>query len=209
MAVKTRAGRREQRSRRIRQKIYDVAMELFSEKGFDNVKVTEICDKANVSVGSFYHFYPSKEHLLLAFTDAVEDYFNEVADDFICESAIQTLHNIVRAKLKFLTQSGPSTCQRELIASVNHHDGSPLDLKQDVYRIFETALLRGMETGEFREDIEPERVTSLLRYLLGGLFFRWCLEDGSFDIFEEADKELSNLIGWISKAEQESPVKKI
>ncbi|MEG1577368.1 MAG: TetR/AcrR family transcriptional regulator [Oscillospiraceae bacterium] len=203
MDVQTRAGRREERSRQTRQKIYDVSMKLFEERGFDGVKVTEICEEADVAIGSFYHFYPSKEHLLLAYTDALEDHFGRVADSLVCDSAVVTLHNLLRNKLEFLTHSGCGICQRELIACVNHHDGRSLDLEEEhIYQFFENALKRGVETGQLRGDTDPKQVTSLLRYMIGGLVLRWCMENGSFDIFQAADKELCCLLNPLIKERQ-------
>lgn len=41
------------------------AGELIHERGFNAVGVSEICDHAEVNKGSFYHFFPSKQQLVL------------------------------------------------------------------------------------------------------------------------------------------------
>ena len=47
------------------QRIYDAAMELFVEDGFDQVSVGQIAQAAAVSVPTFYAHYPSREHLVM------------------------------------------------------------------------------------------------------------------------------------------------
>jgi AcrR family transcriptional regulator len=47
------------------QRIYDVAMELFEENGFEQVHVGQIAKAAGVSVPTFYAHYASKEHLVM------------------------------------------------------------------------------------------------------------------------------------------------
>jgi AcrR family transcriptional regulator len=47
------------------QRIYEAAMQLFDERGYDTVNVGEIAAAAKVSVPTFYAHYPSKEHLVL------------------------------------------------------------------------------------------------------------------------------------------------
>jgi AcrR family transcriptional regulator len=47
------------------QKIYDVALELFQEHGFERVSVGQIAAAAGVSVPTFYAHYPSKEHVIM------------------------------------------------------------------------------------------------------------------------------------------------
>jgi AcrR family transcriptional regulator len=47
------------------QRIYDTALALFEENGFDNVSVGQIASGAGVSVPTFYAHYPSKEHIVM------------------------------------------------------------------------------------------------------------------------------------------------
>lgn len=47
------------------QRIYDAAMALFRERGFERVNVGQIAAGAGVSVPTFYAHYPSKEHILM------------------------------------------------------------------------------------------------------------------------------------------------
>jgi AcrR family transcriptional regulator len=46
-------------------RIYDTAIALFQEHGFDAVNVGQIARDADVSVPTFYAHYPSKEHLVM------------------------------------------------------------------------------------------------------------------------------------------------
>ncbi|NND44018.1 MAG: TetR/AcrR family transcriptional regulator, partial [Xanthomonadales bacterium] len=47
-----------------RERILASARRLFHERGYTAVGVADICAKAGVVKGSFYHFFPSKEDLL-------------------------------------------------------------------------------------------------------------------------------------------------
>ncbi|UOY00507.1 TetR/AcrR family transcriptional regulator [Blastococcus sp. PRF04-17] len=56
------------RSRRFEathQRLYDVALALFGEHGFDRVSVGQIAKGAGVSVPTFYAHFASKEHLIM------------------------------------------------------------------------------------------------------------------------------------------------
>lgn len=48
-----------------KEKIIRFASQLFAERGYDSVGVAEICDTAEVSKGTFYHHFESKESLFL------------------------------------------------------------------------------------------------------------------------------------------------
>jgi AcrR family transcriptional regulator len=47
------------------QRIYDTAIALFQEQGFEKVSVGQIAAGAKVSVPTFYAHYPSKEHVVM------------------------------------------------------------------------------------------------------------------------------------------------
>ncbi|MFI6098497.1 TetR/AcrR family transcriptional regulator [Lentzea sp. NPDC051213] len=57
-------GRRERKKLQTRQSLADAALELFMARGFDDVGVKEIADRADVSVTTLFKHFPSKESLL-------------------------------------------------------------------------------------------------------------------------------------------------
>jgi AcrR family transcriptional regulator len=54
------------------QRIYDTALELFQEHGFERVSVGQIAGGSGVSVPTFYAHYPSKEHVVMQLPTAAE-----------------------------------------------------------------------------------------------------------------------------------------
>ncbi|GIX49487.1 MAG: TetR family transcriptional regulator [Candidatus Tectimicrobiota bacterium] len=53
-----------------RSRLVQTATELFSVRGATAVSVQDICARAGVKKGSFYHFFPSKRDLVLAVIEA-------------------------------------------------------------------------------------------------------------------------------------------
>jgi AcrR family transcriptional regulator len=47
--------------------ILAAALELFGEKGYEATTMRAIADRVGVSLGSSYHYFPTKEHLVLEF----------------------------------------------------------------------------------------------------------------------------------------------
>ncbi|MBW8766561.1 MAG: TetR family transcriptional regulator [Geodermatophilales bacterium] len=47
------------------QRIYQTAMRLFQEHGFERVSIGQIVSESGVSVPTFYAHYPSKEHVVM------------------------------------------------------------------------------------------------------------------------------------------------
>jgi AcrR family transcriptional regulator len=58
-------GLRERKKRLMRQQLSDVATQLFMERGFDAVRVTEIAEACGVSEKTVFNYFPTKESLIL------------------------------------------------------------------------------------------------------------------------------------------------
>jgi AcrR family transcriptional regulator len=58
-------GLRERKKRKTRQRISDVAIGLFVERGFERVTIAEVAEAAEVSVNTVYNYFQSKEDLVL------------------------------------------------------------------------------------------------------------------------------------------------
>src|SRR5687767_569627 len=59
--IKTRKGKQS------RANIVNTALDLIRERGFDETTMRAIAERAGVSLGNAYHYYPSKAHLIQAF----------------------------------------------------------------------------------------------------------------------------------------------
>ncbi|MBN6041983.1 TetR/AcrR family transcriptional regulator [Amycolatopsis sp. 195334CR] len=60
-----REGLRERKKRLTRRRIADVALGLFVERGFDQVTIAEVAERADVSVNTVYNYFATKEDLVL------------------------------------------------------------------------------------------------------------------------------------------------
>ncbi|HOO47402.1 MAG TPA: TetR/AcrR family transcriptional regulator, partial [Deltaproteobacteria bacterium] len=58
--------RRERERQMQRQEMLDTALDLFSQKGYHNVTMHEIANKAEFAVGTLYKFFKNKEDLYSA-----------------------------------------------------------------------------------------------------------------------------------------------
>jgi AcrR family transcriptional regulator len=65
-------GLRERKKQQTRQRLIDVALELFDERGFDRVPVSEVARAADVSEATVFNYFPTKEDLIYAGMEAFE-----------------------------------------------------------------------------------------------------------------------------------------
>lgn len=89
-------GRRERKRRETRATLIRCAIELFAERGFDEVTVTDIADRADVDPSTFFRHFGSKEAVL--FTD-MDDYVAHsrrlLAERADGESVVEMLKGVI------------------------------------------------------------------------------------------------------------------
>jgi TetR/AcrR family transcriptional repressor of nem operon len=92
-----------------RKRLITTAAELFWRQGYAQTGVNEIIQQAKATSGSFYHFFPTKEDLLLAVVDHVAEVFEtEVfspASDETADAA-ERLFMILENYRRLLLESG-------------------------------------------------------------------------------------------------------
>ena len=69
-----------------RGRIQSVALDLFDRNGFENVSVEEIAQAAGCSVGNIYHYFKSKDELVLQVTDHVDAAYLELEKDYAADT---------------------------------------------------------------------------------------------------------------------------
>lgn len=178
-------SRRERHSSELRERLFRSAIELFARKGYSRTTVEDITNAADVGKGTFFNYFPSKEHILASFgqmqiakvqaaADAAPDtpltiqmFLRNLALDVISEPARNPA--VVRALLQANLSSEPVRhTMREI-----HCKATAL-----LGRIIEV----GQQRGEIRKDLEAAAMAQVLRQSLLGAMLIWSLHgDGSLE----------------------------
>jgi AcrR family transcriptional regulator len=60
------SGRRERKKRAVRAAVVDAASAMFERRGFEETRIDEIAEAADIAVGTVYNHFPTKSDILLA-----------------------------------------------------------------------------------------------------------------------------------------------
>src|SRR5438034_11170528 len=72
-------GLRELKKQRQREAIVAAAVALFRERGFDETRVQDILERSDISLGTFYNYFPGKDAVLDDFGAGVIASYVELA----------------------------------------------------------------------------------------------------------------------------------
>jgi TetR/AcrR family transcriptional regulator len=101
--------RREREKLRQRQEMLATALDLFSEKGYHNVSMHQVAEKAEFAIGTLYKFFQNKEDLYKALVleqcDKFHDAFVRAVDEV--DDEVEKLRNYVRTKSEMFRSNLP------------------------------------------------------------------------------------------------------
>ncbi|MGY4767206.1 TetR family transcriptional regulator [Kribbella sp. CWNU-51] len=109
-------GLRERKKRETRAALADAALRLALEKGPDHVTVEEIAEAADVSVRTFFNYFPHKEHAILGRNpEHLEHALERMRTAPAEESPLTTMWFVIRDLLRDLESDGELSRRGELI----------------------------------------------------------------------------------------------
>src|SRR5579864_6532780 len=76
------SDRRQRRSAELRERIFRASLDLFAKKGLAETTVEDITNAADVGKGTFFNYFPSKEHILIAFGEMQLAKLQSAVEDF-------------------------------------------------------------------------------------------------------------------------------
>jgi AcrR family transcriptional regulator len=66
-----------------RRRVHEAAMGLFREKGFDATTMRDVAAAAGMSLGAAYHYFPSKEAIVMAYYASLQEEHARLVDDAV------------------------------------------------------------------------------------------------------------------------------
>jgi AcrR family transcriptional regulator len=182
---------RERQKIRRRNRIYQVAIQLFKERGFVNTTATDIAKTAHVSRGTFFNYYPYKEAVLLDYGASIVSRLREMVELRKSEGAEATqILEELWLELASITQE-----EKDLIPPLTYELINPDPHRaRAAYEAMPLAkIIEGLlrDTHRLRTDISLERISATLAYTFLMTALRWSAFHPDRPVRDELRKALS------------------
>jgi AcrR family transcriptional regulator len=158
-------GLRERKKARLRRELLEIALELFRERGYDATRVRDIAARAEVSEGTFFNYFKTKDALLDEFALVQVEMFREVL-----RFELDERENAVPERIREAMRASASAIAddrefQEVVYTRSNLFSSRGQLKQRTFVMYEAlaALFRaGQERREIRGDLDPMQLAEIL-----------------------------------------------
>ena len=170
--------RRQRRSVETRERLFRAALGLFAQKGFAETTVEDITEAADVGKGTFFNYFPSKDHILIAFAEMqLAKLEAAIAEVRRTKEPIQQFLRSLGARMTQEPARNPEIMRALLQAflSTTRVREAMLDLQKRVQDLHTEMILLGQERGEIRSDLPAEEIAYAFRQTIFGTVLIWSL----------------------------------
>ena len=170
--------RRQRRSADIRERLFRASLQLFAEKGFVETTVGDITEAADVGKGTFFNYFPSKDHILLAFGEM------QLAK---LQDAVNTARNNNEPMQQFLRSLGVRMTQEptrnpaiirallQAYLSTTPVRAAMIEMQNRVHALHTQMIQLGQDRGEIRNDLPAADIAYVFRQTIFGTLLIWSL----------------------------------
>jgi len=174
-------GRRARRKAHTRERIFRAALELFAAQGFAATTIEQITEAAGVGKGTFFNYFPSKEHALAAFGEMQLGKMDGVLAD--PQTAHQPAGKVLRRMVGALAEEpGRSPALvRALLGAVLSNPAARELMQRNLQRGRERLaewLASAQQRGEVRADVSAAELARVAQQAFFGTLLLWAIDSG-------------------------------
>lgn len=174
---------------RTKRQLYQCAMKLFRERGFDRVSVDEIVREAGMAKGTFYIYFNTKSDIILEMLRQYDTYYDQIMAGLPDDLSIdQQMEEIVKGACRFTEEViGLDLIRVLYVKQLTEGQEHPGLLNEDraLFRILSELLTEGQCAGIYDPALDVPDTTRLILHGIRASFFEWCSSRRQFDLTQE------------------------
>ncbi|HEV8383649.1 MAG TPA: TetR family transcriptional regulator [Candidatus Acidoferrales bacterium] len=177
---KAKPGRRERRRAETREKIFRAALGLYAARGLGAVTVEDITEAADVGKGTFFNYFPSKEHVFEAFGEMqigkIEATLADVRNGKLSvRQAVVTLPRLLAEE----PGRSPRIMQSLILALQTSRPMREIFQRKILTgrRMMAEILALGQRRGEIRRDVPAAELARAVQQAFFGAMLMWSLDE--------------------------------
>ncbi|WP_331733012.1 TetR/AcrR family transcriptional regulator [Streptomyces sp. NBC_01276] len=168
-------GRRERNKLRVKNRIYEAALVLFTQQGYDQTTVDEITERADVARGTFFNHFQRKEDLIAEWGQERRALLREGLEaGGLTNSEDKATRQVLSRCMTILADislRNPPQTKAMLTAWVRA--GFPLHEHPYAAHMFSEFIRTGRERGDVPQDVDAELAGHMLRDIYLGTLYQW------------------------------------
>lgn len=169
------------------QAILRSAVELSRESSFDRASIRDICMRAGITTGAFYHHFKSKEDLLIRGFAPLDAYMEDTMAGHGEDAPEARLWLLLTAYARFIEEMGPELVGRYYSHRIAMPTFASIDPTRFTLRAMLSCLRDAADAGTLVAAQSPEWVADFLYRHFRGMVIDWVLHQGSYQLLPKLE----------------------
>ncbi|MFY9114227.1 MAG: TetR/AcrR family transcriptional regulator [Dethiobacteria bacterium] len=177
-----------------REKIFQAALGLIKERGYEQTKLVDICKAAGIASGTFYHHFASKQDILVEYVKEesrdLMNYYESLPKESYAEAFLQVMDYQAIYFERKGTEFVATFYSIMLLSNNSIYNYGEFSLFSIIYDCFE----KGQKQGEFTGQFTPGYMFELAIGLLYTITSYWCIYSSGADLRQDIRGRMENLL---------------
>jgi AcrR family transcriptional regulator len=177
-----------------RKKILDVVVSLIKSTEYKKITIRKICQEANVSIGTFYKYFSSKNDVLLDIYIAGDQSVAKLKlTTNATLSSIEKLKQAIHGQMVYTLEVDKEVAKALYAAHMTEDNSFFLSEDRDFFIILNTLVLEGQKKKEIIDSIDSREITWDILRFSRGIIFHWLCGD-NFNLIDLTMNRLNRFL---------------
>lgn len=173
-----RMTKRMERAKETRTRLYQSALELINEKGFPNVSIKDITSRADISSGSFYSYFDSKEDLIFYTFSESDEIYEKAYERCIRQETSEQMELFLYDAYCQFEKRGVGIMRAIVTNYFAFPDYDFFNEDRMLIRCMRQIIEKQKEEGVVPAGTDTKAMIRSLITALSGVEMMWCLDNG-------------------------------
>lgn len=186
-------NKRQLQAEQTKDKLFYAAVELLGERDFDEITIRDIVARAQVSIGTFYHYYSTKMDVFYETYRLADGYFTEVVAPQLGQP---TASEQILAFFDHYACYSSELTSPKLTRLLYNPDNKFFnrDPADGMVGVLIEVVRRGLQSGQLAGGDTAEEIVSYLMITARGLVYHWCTTDRAYDLHAAMQRFVQRLL---------------
>lgn len=180
---------REKKSDRTRQRLAAAAIAAMTERGYQGVTIRDICERAGVSIGSFYRYFDTKSDVLREMYETGDELMQHEDEALLARPWMERVSAFIDKYARLNTDTG-----LDAMRVLYNPENTWFTRVRPMQQKLEALLAGAQNAGELTAEYSASELTELLFVCMRGICYEWCISGGTYDLEQRMHHQMALLL---------------
>jgi AcrR family transcriptional regulator len=177
-----------------RERIREKALELFKSSDYEQVSISDICNYAGMSVGSFYNYFASKEDLIMESYTLFDQFVEEDLSHQKYRSNIDAIKDALYNLAKSAESYGTKLSAQMLRVQLKDNRKQIIEESRFFDNYIKKLVSNAIAEGELVTCFSAEEISELLLRITRSVLFDWAMGKKLYSVSERTIHDIEMVL---------------